>query len=154
MAADLADATAAEEKAIKDYEALSKAKTSEIEALTAEIEQKLEASGELGVEIVNMEEDLDDTSKALEEDKKFLAELNKGCDTKTAEWEERSKIRADELLALHETIKILNDDDSLELFKKTLPAPSLMQVLVRGSEVKQRALQALHASRRHRDSRL
>ncbi|CAK0885357.1 unnamed protein product [Prorocentrum cordatum] len=116
MGKDLSDLTATEEKAIKDYEALSAAKTAEIEALTSEIESKLEASGELAVEIVNMKEDLDDTAKTLLEDKKFLAELEKGCDTKTAEWEERSKTRTDELLALAETIKILNDDDALELF--------------------------------------
>jgi len=53
-----------------------------------------------------------------------LAELEKGCDTKTAEWEEIVKTRADELTALAETIKVLNDDDALELFKKTLPSSS------------------------------
>jgi len=153
MAQELADATATEEKAIEDFEALSKAKTAEIEALTVAIEQKLESSGELGVEIVNMEEDIDDTSKALDEYKKFLAELNKGCDTKTAEWEERSKTRADELLAIHETIKILNDDDALELFKKALPAPSLVQVLVTSKEVQRNALHAL-GSAKAKDSRL
>ncbi|CAK0874745.1 unnamed protein product [Prorocentrum cordatum] len=116
MGKDLGDLTAAEEKAIKDYEALSAAKTAEIEALTTEIESKLQASGELAVDprIVDMKEDLDDTGKALLEDKKFLAELERGCATKTAEWEERSKTRTDELLALAETIKILNDDDALE----------------------------------------
>jgi len=153
MAQEFADATATEEKAIEDFEALTKAKTAEIEALTVAIEQKLESSGALGVEIVNMEEDIDDTSKALEEDKKFLAELNTGCDTKTAEWEERSKTRADEILAIHETIKILNDDDALELFKKALPAPSLMQVLVTSKEVQRNALHAL-GSAKAKDSRL
>lgn len=34
------------------------------------------------------------------------------------------KTRAEELVALAETIKILNDDDALELFKKTLPSAS------------------------------
>merc|ERR1712032_977732 len=41
--------------------------------------------------------------------------------TKTKEWEERSKTRAEELVALADTIKVLNDDDALDLFKKTLP---------------------------------
>jgi len=38
--------------------------------------------------------------------------------------------RAQELVALADVIKMLNDDDALELFKKTLPsaAASLMQV--------------------------
>merc|ERR1719387_3256050 len=143
MSKALADATAAEEQAIKDFEALTEAKTAEINALTEEIEAKLEASGQLAVEIVNMKEDLDDTQKSLLEDKKFLAELNKGCDTKAAEWEERKKTRTDELLALAETIKILNDDDALELFKKTLPAPTLVQMQVTNKEMQAAALKAL-----------
>merc|ERR1740121_1958599 len=115
MKASLADVQAAEEKAIKDFEGLSAAKTKEIQANTDAIEAKTERHGELGVEIVNMKEDLDDTQKALAKDKKFLADLQKNCDTKTAEWEERSKTRTEELLALADTIKILNDDDALEL---------------------------------------
>merc|ERR1719310_2771969 len=53
---------------------------------------------------------------------------------------------AEELLALAETIKILNDDDALELFKKTLPTPSLLQLQVTQAEVRQRALAALAAA--------
>ena len=56
------------------------------------------------------------------EDKKFLADMSKNCAQKTAEWEERSKTRSDELVALADTIKVLNDDDALDLFKKTLPS--------------------------------
>merc|ERR1719463_438187 len=59
------------------------------------------------------------------------------------EWAERSKIRAEELLALADTIKLLNDDDALELFKKTLPSASLLQLKVSSQEVRQRALQML-----------
>merc|ERR1719446_326572 len=69
-----------------------------------------------------MKEDLTDTQEALAEDTKFLQGLEKSCKTKTAEWEERSKTRSEELMALADTIKILNDDDALELFKKTLPS--------------------------------
>jgi len=79
---------------------------------------------------VMMKEDLADTQETLGEDKTFLAELEKSCATKTSEWEERSKTRAEELVALADTIKVLNDDDALELFKKTLPSASasLLQV--------------------------
>merc|ERR1719282_2028292 len=58
------------------------------------------------------------------EDQQFKEELEKGCSTKTAEWEEVKKTRAEELVALAETIKVLNDDEALELFKKTLPGSS------------------------------
>merc|ERR1719245_1408671 len=145
MGKDLADATATEEAAIKDYEALSLAKTKEINTLTGAIESKLDKSGQLGVEIVSMREDLDDTTATLSEDKQFLANLEKGCTTKEAEWKERSKSRSDELLALAETIKILNDDDALELFKKTLPSPTLLQTQVSSKRLRKEALQYLDA---------
>jgi len=147
MAKELTDAEAAEEKAITEFEALVAAKTAEIEALTAAIEQKLEASGQLGVEIANMKEDSDDTTKSLAEDKQFLVELEKGCETKKQEQEERTKLRTEEVLAIADTVKILNDDDALELFKKTLPSPSLLQVQVTSKEMQKSALKALHTAK-------
>merc|ERR1719515_485081 len=154
MMADLADATKAEEEAIKLYKELMAAKTKEVEAATKAIETKLARIAELGVEIVNAKEDVEDTVEALEEDKKFLADLEKNCAAKTKDWEYRSKMRADEILAIAETIKILNDDDALELFKKTLPSPSLLQMQVGVQQVRARALKALGGSHGNRDPRL
>merc|ERR1719229_1049696 len=138
MQRELDDITAAEEKAIKDFEALIAAKEKELNANTGAMETKIERAAEVGLEIVEMKEDLDDTSKALVEDKKFLSELEKDCGTKEGEWNERCKTRAEELLAIGDTIKILNDDDALDLFKKTLPSPSLLQTQTTSAAVKQR----------------
>merc|ERR1712008_405773 len=102
-----------------------------------------ERAAEMGLEIVEMKEDLDDSSKTLLEDKKFLSDLEKDCGTKEEEWNKRCKIRVEELLAIGDTIKILNDDDALDLFKKTLPSPSLLQTQSSSKEVKQRALAVL-----------
>jgi chromosome segregation ATPase len=155
MAADLASATKTEEEAIKTYDDLMAAKKAEVEALTAEIEKKLKRIGELGIEIVEMKEDMTDTEAALMADKEFIANLEKSCATKTAEWEERSKTRAEELVALADTIKVLNDDDALDLFKKTLPSASasLMQTRVSLETMRVKAareLRKLTASRHHR----
>jgi len=124
MNKDLAEATAAEQQAIKAYTELMAAKEKEVNALTKAIEEKMVRLGNLQVEIVEMKEDLDDTSKSLLEDKKFLADLKKNCATKADEHAANMKLRSEEVLALSDTIKILNDDDALELFKKTLPASS------------------------------
>merc|ERR1719271_971541 len=130
MEKDLAECEAQEAEAVKSFEEMMAAKTKEINALTAAIEEKLVRLGEVGVEIVNMKEDLDDTQKSLAEDKKFLADLEKNCETRKKEYEVVVKTRAEELLAIADTIRILNDDDALELFKKTLPTPSLLQMKV------------------------
>merc|ERR1719245_1037420 len=143
MEKELNEITAAEEKAIKDFEALIAAKEKELNANTGAMEAKIERAAEVGLEIVEMKEDLDDTQKALVEDKKFLAELEKDCGTKEEEWNKRCKIRAEELLAIGDTIKILNDDDALDLFKKTLPSPSLLQTQSSFKDMRERALAAL-----------
>merc|ERR1719364_444713 len=143
MDKDLASITSEEETSIKDFDGLMAAKTKEINTLTKAIETHTARVGELGVELVTQKEDLDDTTKAIAEDEQFLKDLEKDCKTKDEEWATRCKVRAEELLAIADTIKILNDDDALELFKKTLPAPSLMQLKTSARAMKQKALVAL-----------
>merc|ERR1740121_253904 len=154
MEKSLADVNAAEEAAIKSFEGLAAAKSKEIQANTDAIEAKTVRHGETGVAIVNLKEDLDDTQKALAADKKFLADLEKNCAAKQAEWDERSKTRSEELIALAETIKILNDDDALELFKKTLPTPSFLQTASEAKQVRRNAIAALRSSKNVNDRRL
>merc|ERR1712032_526893 len=124
MKSVLSDGVKAEEAAIKTYDELMESKGQEVEALTDSINEKMRLAGELGVDIIEMKEDLSDTEAQLIKDKDFLKNLDASCATKTKEWEERSRTRAEELTALSETIKILNDDDALDLFKKTLPSGS------------------------------
>jgi len=145
MAAGLAEAQATEKAAIQAYDELMAARLKEKEALTAAIQTKLTKQGELSVSIAEMKNDAGDTTEALAADKKFLAELETGCATKAKEWEARSKTRSEELLALADTIKILNDDDALELFKKTLPSASasFMQVKVSTAALRSKALETI-----------
>merc|ERR1740133_192473 len=138
MDASLAEATAAENAAISAFDSLVASKTKEINALTKAIESKMTRSGELAVKIVQMKNDLGDTEEALIEDQAFLKDLEKNCATKKAEWAEIVNTRNEELLALADTIKVLNDDDALELFKKALPSASFVQIKV--SSVSTRAL--------------
>jgi len=148
MTQNLNEATADENSAIKSYEGLMAAKTKEVNALTSSIEDKSVRLGELQVSIVEMKEDLDDTQKALIEDKKFLADLGRNCELKTKEHEQNMKMRSEELLALADTVKILNDDDALDLFKKTLPgSASFVQMTVTESTQRQQALAVIRAAR-------
>merc|ERR1719158_810927 len=149
MQKELAECEAQEAEAIKTFEEMMAAKTKEIEALTAAVEAQLTRLGEVGVEIVNLKEDLDDTQKALAEDKKFLEDLEKNCKTKEAEWDIICKTRSEELLALADTIKMLNDDDALELFKKTLPGAgsSFMQIKVSSQAMREQALALLESAK-------
>merc|ERR1719329_383285 len=149
MNADLKEATGAENASIKAFNELMAAKK-EVGALTKAIEEKMVRVGKLQVELVEMKEDLDDTGKALLEDKKFLADLSKNYATKGDEHDANMKLRSEELLALADTIKVLNDDDALELFKKTLPgaSASFMQLQVTSKDQQQKALAAIRQARK------
>jgi len=150
MVAGLKTATSDETSAIQNYEEMMAAQKKELETLQRQIEQELMRIGDLGVELASMSEDLDDTKSAMKSDKGFLEELDKSCATKSKEWEMIKKTRVEELKALADTIKLLNDDDALELFKKSLPAESesFLQMQVNKAAQRTQALALLRSPRR------
>jgi chromosome segregation ATPase len=156
MVADLDQSTADETAAIAAFEELKAAKTKEINALQSAIESKMTRVGELGVKVAEMVNDLEDTKEDLEESKKFLADLDVNCENKKKEWAAYQKMQGEELLALADTIKVLNDDDALELFKKTLPgsSASLLQVSVSSKAMAAKALNVLRTLRKGNDPRV
>merc|ERR1719271_1710909 len=141
-----------EAKAIINYKLMLKAQLKQLDALNKLIEAKLTRIGEISVKIQMYKNDLGDTEESLSDNKKFYADMKRDCATKTAEYEERCKMRAMELAALADTIKVLNDDDALDLFKKSLPSASLLQVQVRQRELRRRALAKIRALARSEGS--
>merc|ERR1719487_2505914 len=99
-----------------------KAKGEEISAATKGIETKMARSGELAVSVATASADLEGSKDSLAEDTTMKAALAKSCAAKTKEFDARAKIQAEEVTAISETIQILNSDDSLDTFKKTLPS--------------------------------
>ena len=78
---------------------------------------------------------------------------DRDCKSQSSEWEESLKSRADEILAIYETIKLLNDDHLLEIFKSTLPSSSAVQVNQSTSAVGRRAMDEIcRSSRTHSNS--
>jgi septal ring factor EnvC (AmiA/AmiB activator) len=148
MNADLKDATAAEEAAIQSFDELVAAKSKEIDALTLSIEEKSTRLGETGVSMAQMGGDSGDASDSLADDKKFLAEMKKTCATAQDTFDAVVKSRNAELLALSDTINMLNSDEALELFKKAIPsaASSFMQLTVSARVMQARALAMIKAA--------
>merc|ERR1719181_2080244 len=98
-----------------------------------------------------MKNDLGDTGEALLEDKKFVNDLEKNCAEKQKLFDENVKMRGQELAALQDTIKVLNDDDALELFKKTLPgagSASFLQEQVTQEDMANKAFALLSAAQK------
>jgi len=120
MDKDLNGAVSEEESAQSAFEGMSDAKKSEIGAASEAIEAKTVRSGELAVSVTTCSDDIEDTTRELSDTQAFLANLASQCATKKQEWAERTKMRAEEVAAISEAVKIMNDDDALDLFKKTL----------------------------------
>merc|ERR1719408_1053718 len=160
MEADLKEAEGKEADSKSSYETLMTSKKSEIDAAGKAVETKTARSGQVAVETVQAKADLESTTKAVAEDTDFKANLAKNCATKQKEWDERCKLRAEEITAISETIELLNSDDALELFKKTLPSASASFIQTsattqsqsrRASELIQKAMASdkAHSSKRH-----
>merc|ERR1719353_2182737 len=137
-----------EEKAAAGYAELAAAKKDEISAAGAAIESKTERSGTLAVTITTTKGDIKDTTNEMEDTEAFLANLKVECAEKKKEWSVRCQIRAEEVAAISEAIKVLNDDDALDLFKKTLslnqgPAGSQFGFIQQNAAQHNRAQQAL-----------
>merc|ERR1719379_1409814 len=101
-------------------------KKQEIEAASKAIETKSARTGEVAVEVVQDKADLEKTEKAVDEDIDFKRNLAGACATKQKEWDARQKLRAEEVAAISDTIEMLNGDDALELFKKTMPSAAAL----------------------------
>lgn len=113
----------AEEAAAKQFAELSAAKNKEIQATTEAIESLTKRSGELAVSIVQNKNAAEDSEEEAADAVEFLANLKKTCAEKEKQWEERQKTRAEEISAIGQAIAILNEDDALDLFKKTMKTP-------------------------------
>lgn len=156
MSKTAGDAHDAEQAAIAEYEKLMAAKSKELKAVAAALETKTAREGELSVKLVDTENDLSDTKTSLAQNEKLLTDLDRTCDAKEAEYELNKKMRSEELAALADTIKILNEDDALELFKKTLPksAGSFLQVKVNSDMLKLRALDIVRKAKTNSSHKL
>eukprot|EP00931_Biecheleriopsis_adriatica_P109656 TRINITY_DN8390_c0_g1_i1.p1 TRINITY_DN8390_c0_g1~~TRINITY_DN8390_c0_g1_i1.p1 ORF type:complete len:705 (-),score=244.19 TRINITY_DN8390_c0_g1_i1:61-2175(-) len=110
--------TNTEDTAQDNFKTVEESKKISISTLLRQFERKLKQIGELRVEKVNMESRMSQEGASLEENKKMLADLQKSCAEKAKDWTARKAARAEETAALHDTIKVLNSDESLDLFRK------------------------------------
>lgn len=112
-----------EEENIATYDQLMGSKGKEISAAKKELEAKKMQIAAQVQGIADASEELEDTEASLASDQKFLIGLKKKCEAETKLHEASKKTMMEEMKAIQETVKILNDDDALETFKKTVPSP-------------------------------
>merc|ERR1719399_567969 len=99
------------------------AKEKQIAALQAELREKESRVSSQKAVLAETKENHEDATAALAADETFIAELKQSCKDKSAEFDENTRNRNQEIQAIGEAVKILNDDSALDLFKKTVPQP-------------------------------
>merc|ERR1719214_342830 len=99
-----------EEEAIATYDQLMGSKGKEISAAKKELEAKKALIATQVQGIADAKEEMEDTQVSLASDQKFLIGLKKKCDAETKLHVASKKTMMEEMKAIQETIKILNDD--------------------------------------------
>jgi len=108
-----------DEATAKDtFASLKDSKTKEITSASELIDSKKQELAETDSKNAASKEDLEDTNAAVDADTKFLAALKDKCDSATADYVARSKVRNEEIKAVAEAMDILMGDDARDLLMK------------------------------------
>jgi len=104
----------------KAYEDLKTAKEGEISSGQEQSDTKTQLLADTNEKNAQAKEDLTDTKKALDTDKKFVKMLNEKCKQNDTDWDVRQKDRAAEMEACNKALAVLTSDAAHDLLGKTL----------------------------------
>jgi len=124
---DLSAAQKAEFKSLVDFQNLQAAKLAEIAAANEQKDMKDESLADLLNRAAKAAEDLETMKNAKSSDEKFVAEMTENCQVVDQEFEQRSKVRQDEIVALSDVLGIVTSDEARDLFAKSV-GTSFIQV--------------------------
>jgi uncharacterized protein YoxC len=103
------------------YEAVMQQLADNIENAEHEIKKKTALRSKTAEEKAQVEGELAQTIADRAEDQKYLDEMNALCDQKKADFESRSKLRAEELATLKKAIEIISSESVAGAGEKHLP---------------------------------
>jgi len=111
-----------EMKAKNGYDMIMQVLTDNIENADHEIKKKTLLRAETEQAKAEAEGDLAETTKERDEDQAYLDETTALCNQKTADFESRQKLRAEELETLEKAIEIISSEEVAGAGDKHLPA--------------------------------
>jgi hypothetical protein len=103
------DAAEEEVKRVHEFDVFMQTKTDQVKAKNLELTSTEAAREDKIAEIADKSQKLTVTSANLLDDQTYLKELMRTCGKKAETWDERSKVRADELSAIAAATVILKD---------------------------------------------
>merc|ERR1719198_838109 len=107
-------------KAKEDFEALQDEKNKCIDEGKAKLDAMEAEDAGNAKALSDAKEDLELTRKQRSADVEFLRNLRLTCQNLDREWEQRSKTRSEEILAVSEALSIITEDDNRELMTKSV----------------------------------
>eukprot|EP00928_Gymnodinium_smaydae_P011260 TRINITY_DN14179_c0_g1_i1.p1 TRINITY_DN14179_c0_g1~~TRINITY_DN14179_c0_g1_i1.p1 ORF type:complete len:740 (-),score=236.85 TRINITY_DN14179_c0_g1_i1:83-2302(-) len=125
FARDLTSLHTTEMTALVQFQKLRAAKLGEIAEANSRKKAKEAELADLMSKTAEAKEDSSALEQARTADEEFLSNLQDGCKKEADEYTARVTTRSEEIRALGETLKILNEDDARDLFGKTM---SLLQL--------------------------
>merc|ERR1719161_1058407 len=117
---NLASSQKEEVKGQEDYAGLKATKEEQLAASKKKLEEMLQEQADNKKALYDCKEDLEMTRQQRTEDVEFLRNLKVTCGDLDHQWEQRSKMRTEEIKAVSETIAIVTDDDARDLMSKTV----------------------------------
>jgi len=124
FATNLATAQSEEGQAKETFASMKASKTAEITSAQELIDSKKGELADTDQKNAQAKEDLSDSNAIVAADTTFLANLKDKCDSATADYVARSKIRNEEIQAVAEAMEILTGDDARDLLMKFVQVSS------------------------------
>lgn len=112
----LAQATKQEGDDVNEFALLQASSEREAKALSDAIKTKSERVAEVKARIVDIDDDAESTSESLQRDKVFVEQMQTTCATLESTYSEHKRMRGEELVTLADTIRMLGNDDTKDLF--------------------------------------
>jgi hypothetical protein len=116
FSADLEKSNQEESDAQKSFEDLIAEKQKQIKDWTAQVTDKEGQKAEKSTSLSENEELLSATQEQLKIDEDFFATARDQCKAKSDEWDERSRLRTEQLDGINKALEILTSDEARETF--------------------------------------
>mmetsp|Transcript_70521 Transcript_70521/g.131908 ORF Transcript_70521/g.131908 Transcript_70521/m.131908 type:complete len:702 (+) Transcript_70521:85-2190(+) len=139
MEKDLSEAQKQETEAAVKFAALRDAKESEISQGEKMAEKKEDELAQTDNALAEAKEDLEQENAKLDENVKFMNNLNTTCETAEEDFDARKNARMTEIQAVSETIGILTADEARDTFSSTYSLVQLTRRQTRAEKGKRRA---------------
>jgi hypothetical protein len=122
------EAINAETKAADDSKKLLDAKKEALETAESALRAQAGENGARGESKAECEEEKKDLEEQNTRDEGYIADTKTACSSKAGEWDERKRIRAEEIASIQQAIHVLRSDDARDVFKSSLESQGFLQI--------------------------